>query len=92
MKFTDVAAGRFDFFHHLGGGPRIGPGPVPLPAQVVDHDPGAFPGEQQGLPPADAAPSPGDHRYLPFERAHRLPPPDIWIDPRANRNATRSGG
>ena len=39
-------------------GAVVRPGPVPLAAEVVDHDPGALLGEQQRLAAADPRPAP----------------------------------
>jgi hypothetical protein len=68
------SAGRRDLLDHLLGGGRVTAGAVGRAAQVVDHDGGAFPREQQGVLPPEPAPGPGDDGHAAVE-CSRLPLP-----------------
>jgi hypothetical protein len=56
-----LAAEADDLVHHLLGGDGVG---------VVDHDPGAFTGEEQRVLPAQAPACAGDDRHPAVQRSH----------------------
>jgi hypothetical protein len=66
---------RPNLLHDSRGRPGIRSRAVPLATQIVDHNPGSFPSEQQRLAPADAPPCTGDERDLPVQHPHTDPPP-----------------
>src|SRR5207237_480477 len=65
-----VAAGRLDLGDHLVRHfPTLAPA-VPIAAEIVDHDLGAFAREEQGVLAADAAARAGDDRDFSVEKCH----------------------
>ena len=72
-------AGGGDLVDHLLGRARVGAGPVPRPAQVVDHDVGAVLGQHQGVLPPDAPAGAGHDAgpALAHGITHRFAPPGL---------------
>ncbi len=70
-----IATGRFDLLHHRLGRADIGALALHARTRIVDHDPGAFRGEQQRVFPTQAASGPRDHGHPVIEASFRHPAP-----------------